>query len=61
MSLEPPVHHVPPPPGLNAWLDALDPTCEPSVRLAELDGVGFVIKRRPPSLARGVGYVLREP
>ena len=59
MSQESPVHHVQPPAGLDAWLDALDPTREPSVRMADLNGVSFVIKRRQPSLARGVSYVLR--
>ena len=59
MYTEPPVHHLQPPPGLDAWLDALDPTREPAVRLADLKGVSFVIKRRQPSFARGVNYLVR--
>ncbi len=55
---QPPLHHNAPP-GLRAWLDSLDASREPSVREITLDGVRCVVKRRKPSLIRGVSYVLR--
>jgi tRNA A-37 threonylcarbamoyl transferase component Bud32 len=54
----PPVHHNAPP-GLRAWLDSVDAEREPSVRDVTIDGVRCIIKRRRPSLASGVSYVLR--
>lgn len=55
---QPPVHHNAPP-GLRAWLDSLDASREPSVRDVTIDGVRCIIKRRRPSIGRGVSYALR--
>jgi len=55
---QPPVHHNAPP-GLRAWLDSVDASREPSVRDVTIDGVRCIIKRRRPSIARGVSYALR--
>jgi tRNA A-37 threonylcarbamoyl transferase component Bud32 len=52
-------HHHDAPPGLQAWLDAVDATQEPSVRDVVIDGVRCVIKRRRPGLMRGLSYGVR--
>ncbi|MVW71259.1 hypothetical protein [Bordetella sp. 15P40C-2] len=53
-----PTHHDAPP-GLQAWLDTVDASKEPSVREVTIDGVRCVVKRRRPGLLRGLSYGLR--
>lgn len=54
-----PPHHQTPPPGLRAWLDAVDAGREPQVREVEIDGVWCVVKRRRASVGGGISYGLR--
>jgi len=51
--------HARAPEGLAQWLSSIDPAAEPAVRLVTIDGQICVIKRRRPSLGRGVSYALR--
>ena len=55
---QPPVHQNAPA-GLRAWLDSVDAPREPSVRDVTIDGVRCIIKRRRPSIGRGISYVMR--
>lgn len=54
-----PPQHVQPPASLAHWLASVDPRQEPSVRVVEIEGITCVIKRRRPSLMRGISYVVR--
>ena len=54
-----PPEHLTPPPNLQAWLKAVQDAPQPQVREVCIDGVPCVVKRRRPSLASGVSYVLR--
>lgn len=51
--------HACPPAGLAQWLATLNPAQEPAIRLDEVQGVALVIKRRRPSLMRGLSYAVR--
>ncbi|ALM81968.1 hypothetical protein [Bordetella sp. N] len=53
-----PVHQSPPP-DLQAWLEAAATRPQPQVLETELDGIHFVVKRRPASLGGSISYVLR--
>jgi tRNA A-37 threonylcarbamoyl transferase component Bud32 len=56
--MQSPVHHNAPP-GLRAWLENATPAHEPAVRDVTIHGVRCIIKRRRPSLVRGLSYMLR--
>lgn len=51
--------HGTPPPGLAGWLAARDPAREPAISDVEIDGVRCIVKRRRPSVARGLSYAVR--
>lgn len=51
--------HARPPAGLADWLATLIPAQEPAIRLDEVQGVPLVVKRRRPSLMRGLSYAVR--
>lgn len=47
------------PPGLRAWLESAEAARVKSVKEVTIDGVRCVVKRRRPSVMRGLSYVLR--
>jgi len=47
------------PAGLRAWLESADAARVKSVKEVTIDGVPCVVKRRRPSVMRGVSYALR--